>query len=109
MSIKSCVSNAVQELAEARLAERLHRAALARAKIAATLLAILLGGWGVHKFYMGSWGWGLVFIGFVILTVGAGALITYIASLVDGIRYLMMTDDDFAAKYPIETQAPFRW
>jgi uncharacterized protein YgiB involved in biofilm formation len=30
-----------------------------KSKPAATLWAIFLGGFGAHKFYMGSWGWGI--------------------------------------------------
>jgi TM2 domain-containing membrane protein YozV len=88
--------------------------AIGKNRTDAALFAILFGGLGVHKFYMGSWGWGLVFI-FVILLPVPGlmpvgrALIAHIISLAQGIGYLMMTDNDFAAKYPVETQSPFRW
>ena len=33
-----------------------------KSKLTAGLLAIFLGGLGVHKFYMGSWGWGLIYL-----------------------------------------------
>jgi hypothetical protein len=31
-----------------------------RSHVAAGLLAILLGTFGAHKFYNGSWGWGII-------------------------------------------------
>ena len=78
-------------------------------KLVAGLLGILLGGLGIHKFYMGSWGWGIVFLAFVVLTVFIGSLVTSIIGLVEGIMFLVMTEDAFAEKYPPETEAPFRW
>ena len=75
-------------------------------KIVAGILAILLGGIGIHKFYMGSWGWGVVYVIAGLLTWG---ILTGIASLVEGILLLIMSDEKFAEKYPDETIAPFRW
>jgi len=99
-----------------------------KSKVVAGLLGILLGGLGVHKFYMGSWGWGLLFIGniFVILPITAVLTLTVvfaplfmlsstlafaqsIIGFVEGIIYLVMSDEAFAAKYPPETQSAFRW
>jgi serine/threonine-protein kinase len=34
-----------------------------RNKTVAGVLALFLGTWGAHKFYHGSWGWGLVYLG----------------------------------------------
>lgn len=80
-----------------------------RSRLTAALLAIFLGHLGVHKFYMGSWGWGLVYIGAILLTFFIGWFATSITGIVEGIIYLKMTDEEFAAKYPNETIAPFRW
>ena len=33
-----------------------------KSKAAATLWGAFLGGLGAHKFYMGSWGWGIVYL-----------------------------------------------
>ena len=78
-------------------------------RIPAALLGILLGGIGIHKFYLGSWGWGLVFVGAVIVTGGLLGLVSGVVGIIDGVRYLMMTDEEFAEKYSPETQTPFRW
>jgi len=74
-------------------------------------LAILLGWLGVHKFYMGSWGWGIVFcvVCMVCLMEPVCIVLVAIVGIVEGIIYLRMTDEAFAEKYPAETEAPFRW
>jgi len=74
-----------------------------KSKITAGLLAILIGGLGAHKFYMGSWGWGIIFL------VLCWTYIPAIIALIEGIIYLTKSDEAFAEKYPPETQAPFRW
>lgn len=81
----------------------------AKNKLTAGLLGILLGGCGAHKFYMGSWGWGLILTVALFITMGFSGIVTGIIGLVEGIMYLMMSEEDFAAKYPPETEAPFRW
>ncbi|MBO7680460.1 MAG: TM2 domain-containing protein, partial [Thermoguttaceae bacterium] len=80
-----------------------------KSKLTAGLLALLLGGVGVHKFYMGSWGWGIVFVAAVLLTGGFGGIATGICALVEGILYLTMSQEQFEEKYPPQTEAPFRW
>lgn len=62
-------------------------------RIAAILFAILLGWMGVHKFYLGQIGWGVVYALFFWTCIPA------IAGLIEGILYLTMTDEEFAAKY----------
>ena len=61
-------------------------------KVAAGVLALLLGGIGIHKFYTGAWGWGLVYI--VLCWTAVPALL----ALVEGIRYLTLSDIDFQQK-----------
>jgi len=78
-------------------------------KLVAGLLGIFLGGCGAQKYYMGSWGWGLVFTGALLLTMGFSGLVTGIIGLIEGIMFLIMSEETFAGKYPPETEAPFRW
>ncbi|MEN9465924.1 MAG: hypothetical protein RL217_2105 [Pseudomonadota bacterium] len=62
-------------------------------RLAAALLALFLGGFGVHKFYLGRIGWGLVYLLFCW---------TFIPSLVAFIEFillLVMSDEEFARKY----------
>ena len=72
-------------------------------KLVAGLLGIFLGGLGAHKFYMGSWGWGIIFL------VLCWTYIPAIIGLIEGIMFLVMSEEKFTEKYPPETEAPFRW
>ena len=65
-------------------------------KTAAGILAILLGGLGVHQFYLGSMGTGLILIAATVVTCGiAGAIL----GLIEGIILLTMSEDDFNQRY----------
>jgi TM2 domain-containing membrane protein YozV len=64
-----------------------------KSKIAAGLFAILLGGFGIHKFYLGRIGWGIVYILFCWTFIPA------IAGLIEGILYLTASDEEFERKY----------
>lgn len=57
-----------------------------------TLLGIFLGGFGAHKFYMGSWGWGIVYL------LTCWLYIPFAVAMVEWIRYVLMSDDEFAKK-----------
>lgn len=63
-------------------------------KVTAGLLAIFLGGLGIHKFYLGQPGSAVLYILF------CWTIIPSIIALVEGITYLTMTDQQFAEKYP---------
>ena len=52
-----------------------------------------LGGLGVHKFYLGQIGWGIAYL--VFFWTGIPALIGF----VEGIWYLVQSDDAFHARY----------
>ena len=64
-------------------------------KMVAGLLAIFLGGFGVHHFYLGSTTAGIVILIATFCTCGA----TGIIGLIEGIMLLVMSDADFNAKY----------
>lgn len=64
-------------------------------RIVAGILAILLGGWGVHKFYLGMPMPGIITI--LACFGGFGIL-----GLVEGIIYLTKSDEDFIKTYQIE-------
>src|SRR6476661_2464085 len=68
------------------------RATLGKSKVTAGVLALLLGGIGLHKFYTGAWGWGIIYIIFVWTWIPA------IVALIEGVRYLMLSNEDFARK-----------
>ena len=64
-----------------------------KSKVVAGILGILLGGLGIHHFYLGSIGAGVVCLLLSCLCVGG------ILGLVEGILLLVMSDEDFDAKY----------
>lgn len=64
-----------------------------RNKIVAALLAIFLGGLGIHKFYLGKAGWGIVY--FIFSWTFLPALIGFF----EGIYYLLMSDKEFERNY----------
>lgn len=85
-----------------------------KSKIAAGLLAIFLGGLGIHKFYLGFTGPGLIFL--LVNTVGL--LITWlllfipnivlgVIGFVEGIVYLTKTDEEFEQLYVVEKRQWF--
>lgn|SRR5690625_2913391 len=59
-----------------------------KTKLVAGLLGIFLGGWGVHRFYLGYTNIGVWQIVVTILTCGIGAL----WGLIEGILYLVSDD-----------------
>jgi TM2 domain-containing membrane protein YozV/ribosomal protein L40E len=64
-----------------------------KSKLAAALFAIFLGDLGIHKFYLGQVGWGVVYIVFCWTFIPA------LVGLIEGILYLVMSDSDFNKKY----------
>jgi TM2 domain-containing membrane protein YozV len=64
-----------------------------RNRVAAALFGILLGGLGMHKFYLGQVVAGVIYILF------SWTFIPAIVGFIEGIIYLTMSDADFAAKY----------
>ena len=67
----------------------------AEKKMTAGILGILLGGFGVHKFYLGYQKEGIIQIAITIVTCGFGALV----GLAEGIIYLTKSDEEFVATY----------
>jgi len=75
-------------------------------KVVAGILAILLGGIGIHKFYLGYIGAGLVFllvntIGWAItwLTLFIPNYVLLVIAFIEGIIYLTKSDEDFHKTY----------
>ncbi|MCC8366698.1 zinc-ribbon domain and TM2 domain-containing protein [Xenorhabdus sp. PB61.4] len=62
-------------------------------RIAAALLAFFLGGFGVHKFYLGKIAQGFLYLIF------CWTFIPYFISFVEFIIYLCNSDEEFARKY----------
>ena len=60
----------------------------------ALFLAIFLGWAGIHRFYLGQIGWGLVYLILFYLFAPLSVIISWI----DAIRYLIMSDDEFVLR-----------
>ena len=83
-------------------------------KTTAGLLAIFLGGLGMHKFYLGYTGPGLVFlltntIGFAIswILLWTPHFILYLIAIIEGIIYLTKSDEEFQQTYVIQKKKWF--
>ena len=69
-----------------------------RNKYIAAILAFLFGPLGIHRFYLGKTGSGIVML--VLTCTIVGLFVTGLWALIDSIRYLVMSDTEFAARYP---------
>jgi TM2 domain-containing membrane protein YozV len=65
-----------------------------RSRVVAALLALFLGGLGVHRFYLGRAGSGFLYLIFF------WTLIPALFALVEFVMLLLMDDVRFAQKYP---------
>lgn len=63
-----------------------------KSKVAAGILGIILGGLGVHKFYMGKIGMGILYLLFCWTGIPA------IVGFIEGIIYLCSNDENFQLK-----------
>jgi TM2 domain-containing membrane protein YozV len=75
------------------------RALGADKKVAAGILGILVGGLGIHKFVLGYTTEGLIMLLVTVLTCGIGGIIFTPIGLVEGILYLVKSDEEFVKTY----------
>ena len=72
-----------------------------KSKVTSGVLGILLGGIGIHKFYLGYTGAGLTML--LVSLVGSllifPPLIMGLIGLIEGIIYLTKSDEDFQRDY----------
>jgi TM2 domain-containing membrane protein YozV len=64
-----------------------------KSRVVAGILGILLGNFGAHKFYLGKIGMGILYL--VFFWTGIPGII----GLIEGILYLVKSDEEFQAKY----------
>jgi TM2 domain-containing membrane protein YozV len=64
-----------------------------KSRVVAIVLALFLGGLGVHKFYLGQPGWGLLYLLFCWTFIPA------IIAFIEAILLLLTSDRDFHRKY----------
>lgn len=71
----------------------------AEKKLAAGILAILLGGLAIHKFYLGYTKTGIIQLIIVVCTCGIGGVICGVIGVIEGVIYLTKTDQEFVDTY----------
>lgn len=64
-----------------------------KSKLAAALFALFLGGIGIHKFYLGQVGWGIVYLLFCWTFIPA------VVAFVEAILLFVMSDEKFNQKF----------
>ena len=64
-----------------------------KSKTTAGLLALFLGGVGIHKFYLGQTGWGIAYLLF------CWTLVPGVVALIEALIYFSMSGQDFDYKY----------
>jgi TM2 domain-containing membrane protein YozV len=72
-----------------------------RNKIVAAVLAFVVGPLGIHRFYLGRTGSAVAML--VLTCTVFGMIISVPWAIVDMIRYLVMSDREFAQRYPRKT------
>ena len=73
-----------------------------KSKIAAGILGILLGAFGIHNFYLGYTGKALAQLLITVLTCGIGAAISSIWGLIEGIMILTGSINTDANGVPLQ-------
>ncbi len=92
ISAVTCPQCGAPQQQHASAAETSPHSPAEKSKITAGVLALLLGGIGIHKFYTGAWGWGIVYIVLCLTYIPA------LVALIEGIRYLTLKQPEFAQK-----------
>ena len=67
-------------------------------KVACGIFALILAPFGVHKFYLGYTGTGILWL---LLSICSCGVLTSIFGLIEGIIYLTKSDEDFYQTYQV--------
>ena len=91
--------------------EAFDRATGSNKKVMAGVLAILLGGFGIHKFVLGYTKEGIILLVLTILisllSFGLLGFLVWIFTLIEGIIYLTKSDEEFYDTYQVGKKAWF--
>ena len=68
-----------------------------------TLLVFFGGGIGLHKFYAGNWGWGLIYL------AACSTGIPVLLSLIEFIKVLCLSQEEFDKRYNYQAVRAFQW
>jgi TM2 domain-containing membrane protein YozV len=69
-----------------------QRSSSAKSKVVAGVLALLLGGLGIHRFYLGQW-WGLLYLAF------CWTFVPLVIAFIEAIIFFLSSDEAWEAKY----------
>jgi TM2 domain-containing membrane protein YozV len=85
------------------------RPAGADKKIVAGIVALIphTGMLGIHKFVQGNTGAGVARLLITVLTCGIGGAVMWIISLIEGLIYLTMSDEEFVRTYILNKKGWF--
>ena len=74
-----------------------------RSRVVAGVFALLLGAFGVHKFYLGYFSTGFIMLSASLLlgmiSFGVAAAVVWVIGVVEGIVYLSMSQEEFDDAY----------
>jgi len=80
-------------------------------RVTAGILAILFGGWGVHKFILGNTQPAMIMLAVWLVslfcTAGVGSLAMVVIGVIEGIKYLQMSDAEFYQTYIVDKKPWF--
>ena len=68
-------------------------------KIVASILGIVIGGLGIHKFILGYQKEGLIMLLVSVLSCGILAPVMHIIGIIEGVMYITKSDEDFVRTY----------
>jgi TM2 domain-containing membrane protein YozV len=68
-------------------------------KLAAGLMAVFLGFFGIHKFVLGYTTAGVIMLVVTLATCGAGGFVMGVIGLIEGVIYLTKTPQEFQSTY----------
>lgn len=80
-----------------------------KSRITAALLALFLGGLGVHKFYLGVPKVGVIYLLVCLLgsLVVVGPIVVTVLCIIDVVQYLRCSDEEFEQTYVVGKKAWF--
>ena len=78
-----------------------HRA---KSRTVCALLAFFFGWCGAHKFYLGMWGWGLVYVAALPF-----AAVTLLIGMAEAAHFYLMPQEEFDLRYNKRKPGPFDW
>ena len=67
-------------------------------QLTAGVLAVLLGAFGAHHFYLGNQRLGVLYLVASVCTFGLGAVVTWVFGIIEGVQYLTSDPTTFARR-----------